>query len=98
MMEREEPITGRELRMIRSYASDPIAEGDDTWPNTTVLKLIAEIDRLTYMVWRGGPDELITGEGDHLVINGSHACAPEKCSGEWFPPPAESWTLPVQGG
>lgn len=90
----ERPITHRQLARIRVVANAPVV-ADEEWPNSTVKRLIAEIDRLTYMVWRGGPDELITGEDGHLIINGSHGCAPELGCGGWYPPPAESWTLPT---
>lgn len=87
----ERPITMRQLAMIRNVVGQPTADGEE-WPNSTVKRLIAEIDRLAYMWHHGGPDDLIRDEDDHLIINGDHACAPESCDGTWFPPPAESWT------
>lgn len=66
------------------------------WVRVLMLAMMSEIDRLTYMVWRGDIDDLITGEPasdghQHTIINGSHGCS---CDEAWFPPPAESWTLP----
>lgn len=92
-----EPITARALQQIRRQAQAMGTGADaDDWSNRVVLRLIAEIDRLAYMWSKGGSDDLITGEPaadghTHTIINGSHGCS---CSEPWFPPPAESWSLP----
>jgi hypothetical protein len=91
----QRPITARALFAIRRNALLLESEGDDdTWSNEVVLRLIAEIDRLTYMRFRGGPEDLIHDEDGHLTINGRDTCAPDDCAAAWYPPPAESWTLP----
>lgn len=94
------PVGARELQRIRRGALAMAGEGEfaDRWPNHDVLRLIAEIDRLAYMWWRGGTDDLITDEPSpvdghrELIING----APTDPDSLWRPPPAESWTLPPE--
>lgn len=92
------PVTMRSLRQIRRQALETEAHPEawsDDWSNHVVLRLIAEIDRLTYMWFRGGPEDLIHDENGHLTVNGQDSCAPdEHCVAAWYPPPAESWTLP----
>jgi hypothetical protein len=92
----QRPVTARALFAIRRNALLLESEGDDdAWSNEVVLRLIAEIDRLTYMWFRGGPEDLIHDEDGHLTVNGQHSCTPDgHCVDAWYPPPAESWTLP----
>lgn len=95
-MASQDPPGPQELLDFREYAEDSRTDCPE-WVRVTMLTLIAEIDRLAYMWHKGGPDDLITGEDGHLIVNGTHACAPQVCDRTWRPPPAESWTLPAEG-
>jgi hypothetical protein len=99
MMQRQEPITPQELADLRALLQGDEPEVED-WVRVIALALIAELDRVTYMWWRGGLDDLVTAEPAadghmHYIVNGSHGCS---CDEHWAPPPAESWVLPVEDG